>query len=162
MIVCCFVKDIDISVIIAAIIALAGVALTAFISIYSLNKESYNKRVTEERIRWLNKVREDYSIIMAAYECFASGLSNKNEPRIDKQEYDNRMYEAEKARYDLISRLRTSKYKGNEYNDTIKKILRKMNFTSGNAYIKPEEKEIFISYMNLMLEQEWDKTKKEA
>ena len=152
----------DISNVVAAIIALFGVSITAIFSVKGVNREIYNKSVTAERIKWLNKVREDYSIIMAAFEINISGNSNQNEPRIDKNEYDRRMYEAEKARYDLISRLNTSTFDGNEFNYELKSILKKVNFASGDVNELKNKKETFMVYMNCMLEQEWQKSKKES
>ena len=51
---------------IGQVITLFGIAVPSLLSILTLayeirknRKESYNKRITEERIRWLEKVRDD-------------------------------------------------------------------------------------------------------
>ena len=63
-----------------ALIAFLGTVLTGLITLITFNVELRNKRITAERIAWLNKVREDYSIIMAAYECLIVGNCNEQEP----------------------------------------------------------------------------------
>ena len=147
---------------IAAVATILGVAITAWVSVRNLKKESYNKRVTEERINWLNRVRADYSVIMCAYELKHAGHNNSDPPGIDKNEYDKRMLEAEKAKYDLISRLRESPYPGNEYNPLLKSILLEMRFIPEQDAFDKEKIAKFISYMNFMLEAEWDKCKEET
>ena len=141
---------------------LVGVIVTAAVSVKNLKKESYNKRVTEERVNWLNKVREDYSIIMGAYELKYAGDHNSEEPSIDKNEYDKKMIEAEQAKYDLISRLRVSAYSGNEYNASLKDILFEMHFVKYQKRLTPQKEAEFVMNMNFMLEAEWDKCKKET
>lgn len=147
-----------------ALIAFLGTVLTGLITLITFKVELRNKRITAERIAWLNKVREDYSIIMAAYECLIVGNCNEQEPKIDKAEYDKRMFEAEKAKYDLMSRLRTTKFEGNEYNYMLKEILKQMTFSNGDIKDHRLDKNIekFKTYMNGMLEKEWDKSKKES
>ena len=149
----------DVTAIITAAVTLICVIITAVVSVHNINKESYNKRVTEERIKWLNKVRMDYSIIMATIE-----LNCREEMKschMNMETYDNRIYMAEMAKYDLISRLNTSKFSGNEYNYILKDILTNTCFAEGNIDFLKQNKDDFIKYMNLMLEREWDKSKKE-
>ena len=147
--------------ILVAIIGLFGVILTALFGIQKWKKESYAKRITESRIEWLERVRSDYSIIMAAYET-KYGISNNEESRIETNEYEQRMFEAEKARYDLISRLRESPSPSNRYNRTLKELLRKMDFIKSGKELSDQEKEQFIAKMNFMLEDVWDECKKET
>ena len=152
-----------VSIVITSIISIAGIMVPAIIGIFQFKKESYNKRVTEERIRWLNKVREDYSTIMAAYDLKHAGINNYCSPQVDKNYYDQMMFEATQAKYNLISRLNTNKLEGNEYNYYLKDILSKMEFIATEKYVfSDEEILLFKEYMNLMLEQEWQKSKKET
>lgn len=152
------------------IITLCSVLATLIVGFASLvvehrlsRKESYNKRVTEERIKWLNKVRDDYSKIMAALTLKNDSYCNKD-LYIDQNEYNNRMYEADVAKYDLISRLNTSTYEGNEYNEILKEFLINLSFSTGSEDKLPKEEKVklFMTYMNLMLEKEWKKSKKET
>ena len=147
--------------ILVAIIGLFGVILTALFGIHKWKKESYAKRITESRIEWLERVRGDYSIIMAAYETKYATSNNQQSP-VEKDEYNQRMFEAEKARYDLISRLKESPSPSNKYNSVLKEILRKMDYIKTGNKLSDQEKEQFILYMNFMLEDVWDECKKET
>ena len=144
-------------------VSLVVSVITICVELHKFRKESYNKRVTEERIKWLNKVRDDYSIVMAAY-TLKSGTHNNRECSIDEETYNNRMYEAEKARFDLISSLNTNKEDGNEYNLFLKTVLEDMDFCSNYSEQLPDKEdiEIFKIYMNKMLEKEWSKSKDES
>ena len=153
--------------IIGLIGALSAAIITAVVGIITFKLESRAKRVTEERVKWLNIVRADYSIIMAAYELKKSSINNFRELKVNKEDYDKIMFEAEKARYDLISRLNTNTYEGNEYNYPIKHVLLKMkfvvamDFNSDKPMVNNNDIEKLMKYMNLMLEREWNKSKKE-
>lgn len=152
---------------IISLLTLIGTLLLGFVGLIieqRMNrKESFNKRVTEERIKWLNKVRDDYSKIMAALSLKKNSFCNKDSYN-DQNEYNKNMYEAEIAKYDLISRLNTSTYEGNEYNKDLKDFLLKLSFSIGTETTLPkdEETKLFMIYMNLMLEKEWQKSKKET
>lgn len=153
--------------IIGLIGTLTAAIITAVVGIITFKLESRAKRVTEERVKWLNIVRADYSIIMAAYELKKSSINNFRELKVNKEDYDKIMFEAEKARYDLISRLNTNTYEGNEYNYPIKHVLLKMkfvaamDFNSDKPMVNNNDIEKLMKYMNLMLEREWNKSKKE-
>lgn len=148
----------------AAVISVLGVALTAFISVKNIKKESFNKRVTEERIRWLNKMRELYGIIIAAWNMKKASHNNYFLPNFDTNFYNEKMVEAEKAKAEFISRLNTSTYFGNEYNFFIKKVLMEMKFIENidDFQVFEEKIERMNVYVNKMLENEWKKSKKET
>lgn len=155
--------------IIVALITLTGVFITAIVSVYSLKKESYNKRVTEERIKWLNKRRELYGTIMAAWKLKKEHINNPNEYNNSnnfKGFYAKKRFEAERAKAEFISRLNTSTYSGNEYNFYIKEVVQEMNFI--NEIKENELKELddkikkMQVYVNKRLEQEWQRSKEET
>ena len=83
---------------------------------------------------------------------------------IDTNVYNERMYEGDVAKFDLISRLNTSTFKGNEFNFTLKTFLENVQLSTGvqNEFPNDDQIEIFMFFMNKMLEQEWQKSKKET
>lgn len=149
----------------AAFIAFAGVGVTAYVSVRKLKKESYNKRVTEERIRWLNTMRSLYGTIIAGWKMKTAGDNNSQGCKIQKEYYDEKMYEAEKAKAEFISRLNTTTSYGNQYNPFIKSVLEQMDFIKKVDSEKFDELNSAVGKMNkvvnMMLEQEWHKSKEE-
>lgn len=149
--------------VIVAVIAFFGVFVTAAFSVRTAKKESYNKRVTEERIKWLNTMRSLYGTIIAAWKMKRASVNNYYNPNFDVGFYNKMMFEAEKAKAEFISRLNTSKYDTNQYNFQIKDILQRIDFIKGidEKYMDDYQKgiELMDFYVNKMLEQEWGRSK---
>ena len=152
--------------IISSILAFVGTFLTIFLSVKKVSKDYYNRSITQERIKWLNKMRSDFGIVMAAWNLKQSGTNNYYNPQINKDFYDEKMFEAEKAKAEIISRLKTSKLEDNEFNLSIKVTLYKINFikemTMEEMNQMEDEIELMRINMNNMLEAEWEKSKEEA
>lgn len=149
-----------------ALIAFLGVFLTATCTMRSAQRESYNKRVTEERIKWLNTMRSLYGTIMAAWKMKSASVNNYFPPNFDVKFYNEMMFEAEKAKAEFLSRLNTSKYETNQFNFQIKDILERIDFIREVPLNRVEELqkgvELMNVYVNKMLEQEWDRSKEET
>ena len=160
-------QDLDfgaIATIISAVFTLVGVIVTIVIGVNNIKKEIYSKNVIDERAKWLTSFRDDLGTFMAAWEMKKNSNNNSNTLNFDKHLYDEMMIEGEKSRYILISKLNTSTLLGNEYNKYLKDHLEKMSLIGGlsiNNMNSINEKE-FMIFMNLMLENEWQKIKKEA
>lgn len=70
--------------IISSILALVGTFLTIFLSVKKVSKDYYNRSITQERIKWLNKMRSDFGIVMAAWNLKQSGTNNYYNHKLTK------------------------------------------------------------------------------
>lgn len=142
--------------IVAAIIAVIGVIITALISLLIFKAQRYSENVSKERMTWLRQFRDEIEKISMGLKinnhtnCCCSSLSE------EKLKY---ILEAEGARYKLISRLNTNKKKGNLFNLELKNELEKMDFS-----VKHDEEYMrrIMFLANYILEREWKKVKRES
>lgn len=141
-------------------LTLIGVIVTAVISVITVKREIYSRRVIEERTKWLLKFRTHLGEFMSAFEL-------KRE-RNNGTEYNDLMIKGENARFQMISMLNTSTVKGNEYNFYLKERLFEMtlfNSIKRSEFIKKFDEEYIKGFMNccnLMLEQVWQESKRES
>lgn len=151
-----------------SLLTLIGVILTAVISVITVKKEIYSRRVIEERTKWLLKFRTHLGEFMSAFEAKRCSTNNYYGPNFNVDEYNKLIIKGENARYQMISMLNTTTLKGNEYNFYLKEKLFEMNlikkieqteFTNkfDDDYIKD-----LMKCFNLMLEQVWQESKRES
>lgn len=149
--------DAGLATIIASVISISGVALTAFITVRVAKSKNYSSTVTKERAIWLQHFREEISDITAGLYALHSFAFDENA----KAERLKIIAKAEGSRCSLISRLRSLPIEGNEGNDELKTILVNINFNEDNWDIYNEYLNQILFYSNMILEREWDKTKGE-
>ena len=140
--------------IIAAVITVIGVALTAIFTYMQFKKQQWNETVVKEREKWLKSFRDELGNVMLAYELLASNnFKGCNNCDVIKKGI--------KSKYILISRLNTNSVEGNEYNFEYKELLNKLQF-SPQINFKEFDPKRFIELSNLILEREWQKVKEET
>lgn len=115
-------------------------------------KNLYADTVSKNRMDWINNFREEMSTIIATVQSVRGKCQNK----------DELIYDAEKARAKLLTRLNqdTSK-KGNEYNKTLTQILEKLDFNQA-ANSSNDVIPTLIELTRKILEPEWQRVKREA
>lgn len=158
--------------IISGLIPVIGVSLTAIVSLIVFKRQSWLKTVSESRNHWLNEFREEFSIIVGAikiiqinnYECLfikSPDYTKRTEIK-DRDHFDliKMIYKAEIAKAKLITRLNTNKVEGNEYNFALKRILYDLKFEK--EYVDKIELEPLQEMVDIVLENEWKKIKREA
>lgn len=150
------------------VLTLIGVIITAVISVITVKREIYSRRVIEERTKWLLKFREHLGDFMSAFEAKRRSINNYYGPNFDVEEYNKLMIKGENARYQMISMLNTTTLKGNEYNFYLKEKLFEMNLIKkieqtefANKFDDDYIKDLMKCF-NLMLEQVWQESKRES
>ena len=138
--------------IIAALIGVAGVALTAGVSFWIYKRQSWATNVSNERVQWLKDFRKEVGEIAEGV-LVAKSLGAMPEP--NKSEV---LCRAEAARLRLISRLNTNDVENNPHTLRLKEILFSLDLANGNAY----DEQAYMRLVNLILEEEWAKVKKET
>lgn len=154
--------------IIAAIITVVGVLLTALITYYQFRKEQWQKSVSDSRNHWLNDFRDEFGVLagyieyLKKYGCqqLPGNDSNTADDEDNKRgERSKELLEALNAKNKLYTRINTnSSTMGNEYNEAYKLTLESINFNK----IKEFDLDLFKKLTNLILEKEWQKVKKET
>ena len=143
--------------IIAALIAVIGVIITAVVSLIVYKAQRYSENVSKERMNWLRQFRDEIEKISIGLKlnnhyCCKCPFKNFDE----KAKY---LLEAEGARYKLISRLNTNNLEGNQFNLELKRELERMDFSQPHKE-KYMRRIMFLA--NAILEREWQKVKKES
>lgn len=149
-------------------LTLIGVIITAVISVITVKREIYSRRVIEERTKWLLKFREHLGDFMSAFELKRERNKGRCHLKFNGTEYNDLMIKGENARFQMISMLNTSTVKGNEYNFYLKERLFEMTLFKSikrSEFIKKFDEEYVKNFMNccnLMLEQVWQESKRES
>lgn len=158
--------------IVSALIAVIGVFLTAMVSFYIYKNQNWAKIVSQSRNKWIDGFRDDISVILATLRLLEQYYKNNSN---DKKEEStsvcksiinqnqtficSKIFEAEEARARTLTRLNTSRKVGNFKNFPLDNVLRDIDF------YEEVDNEIFDSLNDLtkeVLEQEWQRVKKEA
>ena len=134
--------------------ALIGAAIS-FLSLRYNYKDLYARNISTSRMEWINNFREEVAIIIATLR------TSPSECETDK-DGTNYIFEAEKARSKLLTRLNMNTSKlGNEYNKVMADILNGIDFcntpTNSDALA-----ETIIDLSRKILEPEWKRVKREA
>ena len=139
---------------IGALGLIIGIVTTYFTMKYNYN-QLFAETISKSRNHWLNEFREELSIIVGT----AFFINNKQGAKC-KNEFCEKVLEAEKARVKLLTRLNQNvgKY-GNEFNKILQDELVKINFFNG---IKEEDLIKLVNISREILEFEWEKVKREA
>lgn len=166
---------------IGSLISFFGVLITGMLAIHSLKEQKWSENVSKERMKWLVEFRNEVSRIASAVVLLNSkngllynnsGVSWDNEQNnsentkspksifFNNQRYVDIIIDAERARWSLYTRINTNSLIGNEYNYYYKKALLSIDFTSSD--INDFDIKSFMELTNHILEQEWQKVKKEA
>ncbi|MDY4429636.1 hypothetical protein [Evtepia sp.] len=131
----------------------SGVLSGSLVGILTLRfhyKNLYADTVSKNRMEWINNFREEVSTIIATLK------SSKNYSK------GNHIYEAEKAKAKLLTRLNQNTSKnGNEYNDVLAEVLAKLNFDQIEDDLD-DTVDILIDLTRKILEPEWRRVKREA
>ena len=147
-------------------LAFIGLFVTGYFGIRKINKETYSKRVIEERTKWLLKFRELWGDFMSAWEAKSTSVNNFYNPKFDKDKYNDLMIRGENARYQLISMLNTNTVSNNECNFLLKYYLEKMNLIKKisvkDMKLIDSEKSNILNCCNRVLEKVWQRAKKES
>ena len=148
--------------ILAALIGIIGIFITGMFGIHQYNRQIWSNNVSNERMKWLVSFREEVGLIMKALKCIDENAfkmkCNNESNKSTCKELSKIILDGEEARFKLISRINTNKIDGNEYNFAYKRILLDIKF-DGTDKINYES---FMELTNLILEEEWQKVKKEA
>ena len=134
--------------------ALIGAAIS-FLSLRYNYKDLYARSISTSRMDWINNFREEVAIIIATLRTFSSkNTTGKNA--------DNYIFEAEKARGKLLTRLNMNTSKiGNEYNKVMADVLNSIDFCNMPAN-SDALAETIIDLSRKILEPEWKRVKREA
>lgn len=141
-------------------IPILGIILTALITLTVLKHENWVKAVSSSRNHWLNEFRNEASIVVGTINMIKNYVetTTKDEKKVSLTH--NLIYEAEVAKAKLITRLNTNKIKGNEYNMVLKNELSNIIFKE--RYLKNYNVVAFLELINIILEIEWKKVKRES
>lgn len=134
--------------------ALIGAAIS-FLSLRYNYKDLYARNISTSRMEWINNFREEIAIIIA-------NLRTSSDMNVENIDGNNYIFEAEKARGKLLTRLNVDTFKpGNEYNKVMADILSSIDFhsipTNGDILA-----ETIIDLSRKILEPEWKRVKQEA
>lgn len=141
--------------IIAALIGVGGVLITAVVTIVVAKRQSYSNTVTKERSVWLQHFREEVNSLFAGLYVLRNHFATNKKQFSDIE--INFISKAVGARASLVTRLKSFPLLGNEFNQTLKEKLMEIDFNSENKDI---EKDI-LPLINIILEREWEKVKNE-
>ena len=149
-----------IELLLSGIIATLVSAAVSFVSIRFNYHELFARTVSENRMDWINKFRDEISTIVATIK-----VNNTD---------DKMLFAAEKAKASLITRLNQDITKpGNEYNKRMLEELNKVNFDLGESSndLKKNSSDLggcngkieaLLDLSRKILEPEWKRVKEEA
>ncbi len=164
--------------IIAALLTVGGVLITALITYYQFRKEQWQKSVSDSRNHWLNCFRDEFGVLagyiefLQSYECqeeleiITEVFPKENEVTIGyntpinkEEKCSKKLLEALNAKNKLYTRINTnSSTLGNEYNEAYKLLLESIDFSKITEF----DLDLFKKLTNLILEKEWQKVKRET
>lgn len=124
-------------------VTLIGIIITAAITLYTLRRRLWSKIISQSRNERINDFRDEVATIVSTLriiECVSN--VNQTTNRTDNMDIKEdwlikRIYEAEKARARLLTKLNTSKIAGNVNNFALNDLLIKIDFNI-NANVNPD------------------------
>ncbi|WP_061065153.1 hypothetical protein [Vibrio harveyi] len=138
---------------IVALVAVSGVACTAWIALHNNNKNVLIKTVTEERAKWRSELRSSYAEFTKLVFEHVQNVNVTHSPRIRE------------LKVHIQLRLNPSQQEEHELD---KEIISIINFVLLNLY-NPDSRETILDnlndldiYVQLLLKGEWEKSKNEA
>ena len=109
-------------------------------------------------MNWIDNFREELSVVVAALK---TGKNDNEDEK--KQNGEDPIFEAEKARAKLLTRLNMDTAKlGNEYNKLFADLLNGIKFDEQDTKLKTDTANHLIEISRKILEFEWQRVKKEA
>lgn len=146
--------------IIAASIALCGVAISALVAFTTARRSVYISSVTAERSKWIEKLRANIADLLGV--CSAIHLCRiSDSPQGVSREHLNRMNEADRLVALITLQLNPADKSGIDMN-----LIKHMNVLvevadKGRGSYRAEERK-FIRHSQFMLKEEWEKVKTEV
>lgn len=145
------------------ITAISSLVFGGWLSLKFNYNNLFAETVSKSRMEWINSFREEMSTIIAMLEMEQAicGKCKNKTGNCDCSEGCQYRFDACKARAKLRTRLNMNTNRhGNEYNKTLDEALCRLKFDGTDS--AEEERELLITLSRKILEQEWQRVKKEA
>lgn len=142
--------------IVTAIIALTGVALSAFVAFTVSKKSAYITAVTAERSKWIDKLRENIAELLAVCGSIHMALPDKtSDVALAKR--------SEAGRFIALITLQLNPFDKSGIDQNLIEFLPKLVQSSeseSGGYRESERQ--FVRHAQFLLKEEWEKVKSEA
>lgn len=146
------------AVLYAALIALAGVMLSAIVSFFMSQRTIYINTVTAERTKWVGKLRENIAEISSLTRAFRDEFGIKAaRVNITKQT------EAKRKINELISTIKLQLNPSSKVDENIILLIEKMPSLADDRSAKLEKFDnLLVAHAQWLLKEEWERIKAEA